>query len=158
PGQALRSLDSSERPTFQKLPIARLAFEDSIFHDDIAAREHRLGYSADRAPFIGTVIDAHVMGFGPDGRFPVWIEDYDVGVGSHGNGDFPRKQSKDLGSRRGRKLNEPVETDPPLNDAAIIDQTHPVLDSGPTVRNLAEVIASEFLLLLETEWAMVCRD
>ena len=46
----------------------------------------------------------------------------------------------------------------PCSDAAVVDQAHPVLDAGAAIRNLAEVIATELLLFLETERTMIGRD
>ncbi len=39
--------------------------------------------------------------------------------------------------------------------AAAKHEAQPVLDSGATIRNLGEIISSQFLLFLETEWAMI---
>src|SRR4029078_1599585 len=61
--------------------------------------------------------------------------------------------------RRGRgQLDETVERYVPGADAIVIDQAHAVLDARTAVRDLAEIVAAELFLLLETERAMIGRD
>src|SRR5947209_2880678 len=55
-------------------------------------------------------------------------------------------------------LADAVERDAVLDDAAVVDERHAVLDSGRAVRNLREVVAAQLLLLLHAERAVVCRD
>src|SRR5262245_50461652 len=93
-----------------------------------------------------------------DGVLAVGIEDHDVSVGADGNRSFLRKQPEQFCGGRRCKLDETVNADSLLNDSAVVDQAHPMLDTGPSIRDLAEVAAPEFLLFLEAEWAMVGRN
>src|SRR5262249_44666561 len=68
------------------------------------------------------------------------------------------KKAEDFRCRCGGQLHEPVQADSFLNDTAIVDETHAVLDSWTAVGDLAEIVAAEFLLFLETERTVVGRD
>ena len=128
---------------------------------DLAARQHGLGVALHLEAFIGAVVDIGVMGpavKGADHLFARRIEDHDVGIAADGDGALFRKQAENL-RRRGRgQLDEAIERDMPLADAIMVDQAHAALDAGTAVGNLAEVVAPQFLLLLEAERAMVGRD
>src|SRR5262245_24051664 len=95
------------------------------------------------------------MILGADRLFTVRIEDHNIGIGSYGYCAFLRKESKDLGSSGGSKLDESIQADTFLNHTAIVNQAHPVLDAGTTIRNLAEVIPAQFFLFLEAERTVV---
>src|SRR5215510_6980942 len=98
------------------------------------------------------------MRFCADRLLTIGIEDNDVGIGADGNGSLSWKHSKNLGSGSGRQLDKPIKRDSILNDATIVDEAHPMLNTRTAVRNFAEVIAPEFFLLLEAEGAMIRRD
>src|SRR5262249_14419421 len=64
----------------------------------------------------------------------------------------------DLRRRRRCQFDEAVQADSLPGNATVIDQAHAILDAGPAIGNLAEVVAAEFLLLLEAERTVVGRN
>src|SRR5439155_21745253 len=95
------------------------------------------------------------MGFRADSLLAIRIENNDVRVGPNRDRPFPRKYSKDLGSRSGSEFDKSIQANPFLNDAAVVDEAHPMLNAWAAIRNFAEVVTAEFFLLLEAERAMV---
>src|SRR5207237_896999 len=59
---------------------------------------------------------------------------------------------------RREQLDHPVERDPALVDAEVMDHLQPVLETGAAVRDLREVVLAERLLPLPEEGAVVGRD
>ena len=81
-----------------------------------------------------------------------------IRVRADGDRAFLRKQAEDLRRRGRRQLDKAIQSDPTLRDAAIEDQAHAMFHARTAVRNLAEIVAAEFLLLLEAERTVVGRD
>ena len=67
-------------------------------------------------------------------------------------------EAEELGRVRREQLDHPVERDPALADAELVDHVQPVLEPGPAVRDLREVVAAERLLAVPDEGAVVGRD
>src|SRR5262245_62338464 len=98
------------------------------------------------------------MGRRADSLFAVRVEDHYVGVRADGDRSFLREQAENLGGGGRGQFDKAVEADAPLRHAVVIDQAHSVLDAGAAVRNLAEIAATQFLLFLVAERAMVGRN
>ena len=86
------------------------------------------------------------------------VEDDEVGVGADRDRPLPRVEAEQLRRVRREQLDHPVQPDPPLADAEVVDHVQPVLEPRPAVRNLREVVAAERLLLAPGEGAVVGRD
>src|SRR4029077_14178646 len=125
------------------------------FHDHAAAREHGVGYAGDLYPFKHRIVDSHVMSLCADRVFALGIKNDQVGIAAHRDCSLARIQAHEFGRGRGNQFHKAVHTESALGDTAGINQAHAMLDPGPSVGNLGEIIASQFLLFLETEWAVV---
>src|SRR5439155_18997694 len=93
-----------------------------------------------------------------DRLLAVRIEDHNVGIGPDSNGALPGKEAEDFRSSGRCQFDKAVGSDSILDDAAIVDEAHAVFDAGAAIRNLAEVVTSEFFLFLEAERAVVRGD
>src|SRR5262249_37412602 len=82
----------------------------------------------------------------------------DVGVGTDGDRPLAGIEPENLRRRGRRDLDEAVHRDAPLTDAAVPEEVEPRLDTRHPVRDLREVVFTELLLSLLTEWAMVGGD
>ena len=98
------------------------------------------------------------MSLGADRVFAVGIEDYEIGVAADGDRSFARIQTEQLCRSGGDEFYEPVHAETPRGNAAGINQAHAVLNAGTSVGNLREIVSPKFLLLLETEWAVIGGD
>ncbi len=83
---------------------------------------------------------------------------YDVGIGADCNRAFSREQSEHLRGGGRSQLDEAIERDAVLDDAAVVYERHSMLDAGRAVRDFGEIVASQLLLLLHAERAVVGRD
>src|SRR5207249_3176130 len=92
-----RKLNSDALSPFEKLSVARLAFELLVGDDNFAAGKHSVNNSSGLLTFVSAVVNIHVMSLDTKCLFFISIEDYDVGVRSNGNRPFLRKQSKHFG-------------------------------------------------------------
>src|SRR5438874_13653199 len=87
----------------------------------------------------------------------VRIEDDNVGVGADGDRSFAREEAENFrGGCRG-DLDEAIERDPSLRDAAVVDETHSILDAWSAIRNLRKIVEPELFLFLETERTVIGR-
>jgi hypothetical protein len=86
------------------------------------------------------------------------VEHDDVGVGADGERSLSRVEAEELRRVRAEELDHPVQRDAALAHAEVVDHLQPVLETGATVRDLAEVVDARVLLALEEVGAMVGRD
>src|SRR6185369_13057924 len=98
------------------------------------------------------------MRFGADRLLLVGIEDNDIRIRDDRDRPLLWKKAEDLRRRCRGQLNKPVQADSFLNDTAIVNEAHAVLDARSPIGDLAEIVAAEFFLLLEAERAVVGRD
>ena len=101
------------------------------------------------------VVHSHVVSLGADRVFALGIEDHEIGVAADRDRSFARIQTKKLRRSGGNQFDKSIHAETSLGDAAGINQTHAMFNAGPAVWNLGEVAASEFFLLLETEWTVI---
>ena len=134
---------------------------DVVLDHHAAAADHDLGDALHLDALVRVVVHPHVVRVRvvDADRFPaVRVEDDQVGVAAHSDGPLLREQPEQLGGRGRRQLDELVHRQPAARHAAVVDQAHPVLDPRGAVRDLAEVVYPQNLLVLETERAVVGRD
>src|SRR5262245_39272840 len=98
------------------------------------------------------------MSLRADRLLPIGIKNHDVGVRTDSDRAFSWKQSEDLCRCGRRQLDETIQRNSFLNDTAVVDETHSILDTGSAIRDLAEVVSAKFLLFLETKWTVIGRD
>src|SRR5215472_584002 len=148
-------------PAFDESPIARSSDIVAVFDNHLPPRQDGFGEAFYFKPFVSAVVDVHMMGPAveiADSLLMIGIENDDVGVAADRKRTLPREQTKNL-SRCGRgELDEAGQRNMPMADAIVIDQAHPVLDTWSAIGNLAEIVASEFLLLLEAKRTVVGGD
>src|SRR6516164_11561490 len=136
--------------------IAGAPYIIAAVDDDLAARQDSFRISLHLETFVGVVVDIHVMGLAvedADRLLAGGIENDDVGIAADRNRAFLRKQPKNL-RRPGRsQLDKAIERNMALGNAVVIDQAHAVLDAWAAIRNFAEIVLAELLLLLEAEGA-----
>ena len=128
------------------------------FHHHAAAGENDVGHACYLNAFEHRVIHAHVVSPGADGVFALGVENHEIGVAADGDRSLARIQAKEFCRSRGDEFDESIHAETSLRNAAGINQAHAMLNAGTTVRNLGEIVAAEFFLLLETEWAMIGGD
>ena len=86
------------------------------------------------------------------------VEDDDVGVGAERDRALARVEAEELRRVRRQQLDHPVERDPALADAEVVDHLQPVLEARAAVRDLREVVLADRLLAVPEEGAVVGRD
>src|SRR5207237_1279341 len=146
------------RAPSQESSVPGFSLERSTFDDYRSSRQHRFDDAANLPAFICAVVHAHVMRLRADRLLAVRIEDHNVGIGPDSNGALPGKEAEDFRSSGRCQFDKAVWSDSILDDAAIVDEAHAVFDAGAAIRNLAEVVTSEFFLFLEAERAVVRGD
>src|SRR5215831_16299287 len=99
-----------------------------------------------------------MVGTGRNSGLFIRIEQHNVGIRTNSDSSLAREQAEDFGSGRRRQFYKSIQPDPPTRYPAVVNETHPVLNSRSAVRDLSEVIAAQFFLFLEAERAMVGRD
>ena len=90
-----------------------------------------------------------------DGVLAVRIEDHQVCIAAHRDRALARIQAKEFCGSCGNQFHKTVHAESSPGNAAGIDKTHPMLDSGTAVRDLREIVAAQFFLLFETEGAVI---
>src|SRR6516164_321046 len=90
-----------------------------------------------------------------DRLLPIGIKNDNIGVGTHGNRAFARKQTEDLSRSCRCQFDKTIQADPSLSNASVEDKAQPILHTRAAVRNFREIIAAEFLLFFEAERTMV---
>ena len=98
-----------------------------------------------------------MVSLGADRMFTVGIKNDEIGVTANRDRSFSRIQAKEFCRSGGNQFDESIHAETSRGDAAGVNQAHAMLNAGTTVRNLREVVASEFFLLLETEWTVIGR-
>ena len=116
-----------------------------------ATRQNRFRHASDLDSFEHGVVNAHVMRLRADHLLLVGIEDDNVGVGTHGDRALPREETEELGGRGGDDFYEPIGRETFAVNSTGVDQAQAMLDAGPAVRNLGEIVFAKLLLLLETK-------
>ncbi len=82
------------------------------------------------------------------------VVDHDVGVATGRDGALARVQAEHAGRSGAGQLDPPTAADASLNHR-LVQQVDPVLHAWDAVGDLREIAASEFLLILEAERAVV---
>src|SRR5829696_9025351 len=150
-------IPAAERAAAEEFTVARLTNILAVFDNDSPARNDGLHHAFHLHPFIGAVINVHVVSRGRYGLFFIRIEDDYIGIRADGDCAFAREQSEYFCRRCRSQLDEAVQAYSPL-DYAVIDQRHAMFDAWPAVWNLREIVAAKLLLLFEAERAMICRN
>src|SRR5689334_20972985 len=93
-----------------------------------------------------------------DGMFAIGIKDNEIRVTTHRNRPLAWVQPKQLCRSGCDQLDKTVRAESAARDSAGIDQAHAMLHSWSAIRDLREVVPSQFLLLLEAERTVVGRN
>jgi hypothetical protein len=122
------------------------------------AEEDELRRTGHLGALVEVVVDPRLLGVGGDRDAPLRVEDDDVGVGADGERALPRIEAEQLRGIRRQELDHAVERDPSRSRAELVDHLQSVLEAGPAVRDLREVVLAECLLAVPEECAVVCGD
>ena len=164
---ALLGLGGSERRGLELFVRARALDElaDAGLRDELSPSTSTLprsstisGEPCHLGALVQVVVRARVVGLGGDRHALLRVEDDDVGVGADGERALARVEPEELRRVRREQLDHPVQRDAPFADAEVVDHLQPVLEPGPAVRDLAEVVHARVLLALEEVRAVVGRD
>jgi len=98
------------------------------------------------------------MSFGADGVVGRRVPEDNVCVTPWRENAFARIHAEDARGGGGNQFHEAIDRQLSLIHPMVMDQLQPVFDAGTTVRNLGEIVLAEYLLILETKWAMVCGN
>src|SRR5262245_43531624 len=136
-----RTLDE---PTGALAPGERPIADDdgAPAHDDVAA-------ALDGAALVAGVVDRHVVRLRRDRVLAARVVDDEVGVRTDRDRTLSRIHPEQLRRRGGGDLDPALLRDPSSDDAAVVEQVHPVLDAGQAVRDLPEVALPEVFLAVE---------
>ncbi len=86
------------------------------------------------------------------------VPQQNVRIGSGSNGAFLRIHAEDPRRRRGGNLDISLQRDLSGTHSKVIEQLHPVLNSGSPVGNLAEVVFAQLFLVGKAGRTMVGRN
>src|SRR5687768_13896956 len=139
----------------QEVALARAALVLVVLDDHFAARQHRFRQPLDLHALKEAVVAVHVVRLRAERPLALVVEDDDVGVGADGDRALLREHAEHLRRRRRRQVDELVEREPALDDAAVVYERQPILHARPAVRDFSEVAAAELLLALEVEGAVI---
>src|SRR5581483_10230565 len=119
---------------------ARRGGELAVLDEDVAAQEDELGRADDLRPLVERVVALRVVGRRGDRLPPLGVEDDEVGVGADGDRPLARVQAEQLRRLRGEEVDHAVEGDASFADAEVVDHLEAILEPGPAVRDLREVV------------------
>ena len=105
------------------------------------------------------------MRLGADDVSAFRIPHHKIGIAPDGDSSFARIEAHELCRRGGDKLHEAVHAPAAFDDAPFVQQMQTVFHTGKPVRDLAEVLSSQFLLFGEsfesffhTKRAVICGN
>src|SRR4029077_15841275 len=104
------------------------------------------------------IIHAHVVRFRAYSLLLLGIENDNVGVRADRDSSFAGIQTEKFRWSCRNDFDEAVRRETFAVHAAGEDKAKAVLESRPPIRNLGEIVLAQFLLFLETKWAVIGGD